>query len=126
MGESGVAVPYCLLYCVLRRYWKTDTLFFALQLCCLVALLPAVRCWYYRKSERSGAGEGNRTLVFSLEGYGSTIELHPRETRFEAATTPASGLRTQIPAQVQSASRDREVGSIAGFGKSGHHQPKLP
>ena len=24
------------------------------------------------------AGEGNRTLVFSLEGYCSTIELHPR------------------------------------------------
>ena len=24
------------------------------------------------------AGEGNRTLVFSLEGYGSTIELHPQ------------------------------------------------
>ncbi len=25
----------------------------------------------------AGAGEGNRTLVFSLEGYCSTIELHP-------------------------------------------------
>ena len=24
------------------------------------------------------AGEGNRTLVFSLEGYCSTVELHPR------------------------------------------------
>jgi hypothetical protein len=24
------------------------------------------------------AGEGNRTLVSSLEGYSSTIELHPR------------------------------------------------
>jgi hypothetical protein len=27
-----------------------------------------------------GAGEGNRTLVFSLEGCCSTIELHPRRT----------------------------------------------
>ncbi len=27
---------------------------------------------------RLGAGEGNRTLVFSLEGCCSTIELHPR------------------------------------------------
>ena len=27
-----------------------------------------------------GAGEGNRTLVFSLEGCCSTIELHPRWT----------------------------------------------
>src|SRR4051812_22355904 len=26
---------------------------------------------------RSGAGEGNRTLVISLEGFCSTIELHP-------------------------------------------------
>ncbi len=25
-----------------------------------------------------GAGKGNRTLVISLEGCGSTIELHPR------------------------------------------------
>jgi hypothetical protein len=35
-----------------------------------------------RKSAKSlklfGAGEGNRTLVFSLEGCCSTIELHPR------------------------------------------------
>jgi hypothetical protein len=28
-----------------------------------------------------GAGEGNRTLVFSLEGCCSTIELHPRRDR---------------------------------------------
>src|SRR6185437_16515206 len=27
---------------------------------------------------RVGAGEGNRTLVVSLEGFCSTIELHPR------------------------------------------------
>ena len=32
----------------------------------------------YRLSYDSGkAGEGNRTLVISLEGCGSTIELHP-------------------------------------------------
>ena len=37
----------------------------------------------------SGAGEGNRTLTTSLEGWNSTIELHPqveRKTRFELAT----------------------------------------
>src|SRR3954470_23688028 len=28
---------------------------------------------------KSGAGEGNRTLVISLEGFCSTIELHPRQ-----------------------------------------------
>jgi hypothetical protein len=27
--------------------------------------------------EKVGAGEGNRTLVISLEGFCSTIELHP-------------------------------------------------
>ena len=42
---------------------------------------------YYRR--RSGAGDGNRTHVASLEGWNSTIELHPhmeRKTRFELAT----------------------------------------
>ena len=29
-----------------------------------------------------GAGEGNRTLVFSLGSWCSAIELHPREARF--------------------------------------------
>ncbi len=28
-----------------------------------------------------GAGEGNRTLVTSLEGWRSTIELHPHSGR---------------------------------------------
>ena len=31
--------------------------------------------------ENIGAGEGNRTLVFSLEGCCSTIELHPHRIR---------------------------------------------
>ena len=32
----------------------------------------------YRWSlQKNGAGEGNRTLVTSLEGWRSTIELHP-------------------------------------------------
>ncbi len=30
-----------------------------------------------RTTKKVGAGEGNRTLVFSLEGCCSTIELHP-------------------------------------------------
>ncbi len=29
------------------------------------------------RGNQAGAGEGNRTLVFSLEGCCSTIELHP-------------------------------------------------
>ena len=37
-------------------------------------LLPAVA-----GAGNPGAGEGNRTLVVSLEGFCSTIELHPLE-----------------------------------------------
>lgn len=33
----------------------------------------------------SGAGEGNRTLATSLEGWGSTIELHPHKKMVGAA-----------------------------------------
>ncbi len=38
----------------------------------------------------SGAGEGNRTLVISLEGFCSTIELHPQNAAFRliALTRP--------------------------------------
>src|SRR6185503_15602551 len=41
-----------------------------------------------------GAGEGNRTLVFSLEGCCSTIELHPRcPITYHAASPPSTALR---------------------------------
>jgi hypothetical protein len=40
--------------------------------------------------ENIGAGEGNRTLVFSLEGCCSTIELHPRAA--DQLSRRASGL----------------------------------
>ena len=31
-----------------------------------------------------GADDGNRTRMTSLEGWGSAIELHPRDARFGA------------------------------------------
>ena len=37
---------------------------------------------------RLGAGEGNRTLVTSLEGWGSAIELHPRVGRNRLTESP--------------------------------------
>ena len=37
------------------------------------------------------AGRGNRTLVFSLEGYCSTIELHPRRTASVSAPGGPAG-----------------------------------
>ena len=39
--------------------------------------LPPAR---HRRRSIAGAGEGNRTLVISLEGCCSTIELHPRRS----------------------------------------------
>jgi hypothetical protein len=45
--------------------------------------------------ENIGAGEGNRTLVISLEGCCSTIELHPRQV----SSSQQSGInRLLIPA----------------------------
>ena len=38
-----------------------------------------------------GAGEGNRTLATSLEGWGSTTELHPQNIGAE------DGIRTRDP-----------------------------
>ena len=35
----------------------------------------------FRHPGKDGAGEGNRTLVTSLEGWGSAIELRPRKSR---------------------------------------------
>jgi hypothetical protein len=45
-----------------------------------------------------GAGEGNRTLVISLEGFCSTIELHPRNNR----RTALYGTARYFPAVIAS------------------------
>ena len=36
---------------------------------------------------KSGAGDGNRTHAASLEGWNSTIELHPHSSHFGAVST---------------------------------------
>ena len=41
-----------------------------------------------------GAGEGNRTLVVSLEGFCSTIELHPRIRALLCKTNRFPGMKT--------------------------------
>ena len=38
-----------------------------------------------KKAKKNGAGEGNRTLATSLEGWGSTIELHPQKKKMVGA-----------------------------------------
>ena len=40
-----------------------------------------------RLLEKSGAGDGNRTHAASLEGWNSTIELHPHLSHFRAVST---------------------------------------
>ena len=47
--------------------------------------------------KRLGAGEGNRTLVISLEGCCSTIELHPH--REPVVKSQQSGLARRPPAE---------------------------
>src|SRR5262245_30158811 len=63
---------------------------------------------------QTGAGEGNRTLVISLEGFCSTIELHPQI--LNRNPTPAAGgggrIRTFVDAKsadLQSAAIDRSA-----------------
>src|SRR6185312_12148582 len=51
--------------------------------CCYPCLGPDVAI-------RAGAGEGNRTLVVSLEGFCSTIELHPPPHCREPELAPRS------------------------------------
>ena len=44
----------------------------------------------------AGAGEGNRTLVISLEGFSSTIELHPQRFIKSFANNLHSNLLTRF------------------------------
>lgn len=79
-------------------------------------------CYFYCFCASPGAGEGNRTLVISLEGFCSTIELHPlgfrlsllrnkrRRPRFPTLITSAfwwrrldSNQRRRKPTDLQSA-----------------------
>jgi hypothetical protein len=46
-----------------------------------------------KKGMNGGAGEGNRTLVVSLEGFCSTIELHPHVVAKPMAKNSAGGKR---------------------------------
>jgi hypothetical protein len=45
---------------------------------------PILLSIWPRALGRSGAGDGNRTHVTSLEGWGSTIELHPHVQNHQA------------------------------------------
>ena len=54
-----------------------------------------------RPGNGHGAGEGNRTLIFSLEGCGSTIELHPHGVGGGGWIRTSVGLPRRIYSPVQ-------------------------
>ena len=58
-----------------------------------------------------GAGEGNRTLILSLEGFCSTIELHPQSSNCYPFTNMVEGEGFEPskaePTDLQSAPFDR-------------------
>ncbi len=66
----------------------------------------------------TGAGEGNRTLVLSLEGFGSTIELHPHSLLSFCLILWWRGLdsnqRTRKRADLQSAAINHSATSPQG------------
>src|SRR5262245_28377317 len=61
-----------------------------------------------------GAGEGNRTLVFSLEGCCSTIELHPRSRR-QLHGSAAIHIASQLSRTRQSSRASRERLDLTDF-----------
>ena len=67
-----------------RAMWRRARRLSTLGSRCRPARLsPRVRSRFQQSPglSKSGAGEGNRTLVVSLEGFCSTIELHPPASR---------------------------------------------
>jgi hypothetical protein len=63
-----------------------------------------------------GAGEGNRTLVFSLEGCCSTIELHPRAG--DELSRHGRGLNRYAPVRPCSRSQHRAAPGLLTGGDS--------
>ena len=65
---TDLATPQNILY-ILAHLGGFEPPAHGLEVRC--SILLSYRCIY-------GAGEGNRTLATSLEGWGSTTELHPQ------------------------------------------------
>jgi hypothetical protein len=67
---------------------------------CSTTELQGHCCPYIYVQRKLGAGEGNRTLVISLEGFSSTIELHPQGPLTSAAILLSTGgggwIRTSV------------------------------
>jgi len=62
-----------------------------------------------------GAGEGNRTLMTSLEGWGSTIELRPRAALAQPVRAPAS-TSSRVAYRALPGRPDQGIGSVPARG----------
>ncbi len=68
-----------------------------------------------KRGDCCGAGEGNRTLVVSLEGFCSTIELHPQQPR-----------RIVTPRYINPASLLLAIQSLWWRGMDSNHRRRKP
>src|SRR6476619_2636842 len=67
-----------------------------------------------------GAGDENRTRVASLEDWGSTIELHPRDPGVSTGMRGVSLMPAVVWAEIGSPSRGMaQVGSASALGAEG-------
>src|SRR5215469_9477488 len=66
-----------------------------------------------RRRRAGGAGEGNRTPMTSLEGWGSAIELHPRAATSRRSGGRACGHYGPMPRQPEANQPDSSAPSSA-------------
>src|SRR3954451_10025891 len=77
-----------------------------------------------RTKEEEEAGGGNRTLVISLEGWGSTIELHPRATD---SIRRSNGLApTSYPMSRATMPANRSAGGCVAEGEAARARRRYP
>jgi hypothetical protein len=77
---------------------------------------------------RVGAGEGNRTLMTSLEGWGSAIELRPRSgytRRNRAQAAKPVAYRLAAP-DSPLCTRESDPGNLAPEVATGRHMMRVP
>src|SRR5262245_11371438 len=63
-----------------------------------------------------GAGEGNRTLVVSLEGFCSTIELHPRVRSQKSGVRRQKSKTNRLPSHCRALRMFSRLFDDAGLG----------
>ena len=82
--QSGALTNWATPAIILVRLKRFELLTHGLEGRCSIQLSYR-RIWY--ALQNSGAGDGNRTHAASLEGWNSTIELHPHISHSAVAST---------------------------------------